>query len=576
MFQMRTRTRLAILVFCIVFLSGGVLQTVAAQQLQNLPTIRAINITGNVSIDTAVIQSAITKTRVNTIFVDTNIMDDIEAIFSLGHFLDVFATFELTPDGGIKVIFQVVENPTLAGIVFEGAENVPVDDFKREMQAKPGDILNHNILYEDLTAFAQWAYDQHGIVLRPTSVDITEEGVIIIEVAESRVEAIHIEGNEKTKDHVILRELSFEPGDILDFTEVNSSLQRVMMLGFFDEISYSIEDGTDPDSAILVVEVKELKTGSADFGAGYSSRSGLFGYVDVSDENFLGNGQRTNIFFEIGKGRRSYKLGFFEPYLFENGTSFGINVYNNHDDIEREYVEYEDPVTGTQHVFGGDITIGHPLGEFTRGNLTLRADRFRYSGDIDQVLSPFVLLNVGAGLTTNTTNHPFTPNEGYKNNINLETGLTFLDDTAMYSKITLSHSRYFRLFRDDLTLAIRGLGGRSLSGALPDSEMFRIGGAESLRGYNYGQTGLVGDKMLLLNTELRFPIYDFISGVVFTDWGKAWEPEERMSLTDLFNSYGLGVRVNTPLGMIRLDYGWGLNEESKREGQFSFGLGHTF
>lgn len=134
------------------------------------------------------------------------------------------------------------------------------------------------------------------------------------------------------------------------------------------------------------------------------------------------------------------------------------------------------------------------------------------------------------------------------------------------------------MFDDNVVLAVRGLGGRALSGTLPNSEMFKIGGSETLRGYNYGDKGLVGDKMLLLNTELRFPIYDFVSGVVFADIGKAWEPNKEINLLDMLdsNSFGVGVRLDTPLGLLRLDYGWGLNEEAKREGQFYFGLGHTF
>lgn len=82
--------------------------------------------------------------------------------------------------------------------------------------------------------------------------------------------------------------------------------------------------------------------------------------------------------------------------------------------------------------------------------------------------------------------------------------------------------------------------------------------------------------MLLMNAEFRFPIYDFVSGVVFTDWGKAWESGTEMDLTDLMNSYGLGIRLDTAFGLLRLDYGWGLNEEAKREGQFYFGIGQTF
>lgn len=581
MIQKRRRAQIALILSLAVLLTVSGLQTASAQQLQNVPIIRAIAISGNTNIDTAVIEQAVTRTKINDLFVDQNISDDVKAIYNLGYFVDVVAKWQLLDDGGIKIIFEVIENPKIVDIIIEGAGTLPVQEFINTMQSKQGEILNFNLLLDDLREFPTWAYEQHGIAIRPVNLEISETGSILVETALTRIEEIVLEGNEKTKDNVILRELSFAPGDILDFVEVSTSLQRVFMLGYFEEISYSIQEGKDPDSAVLTVLMKEQKTGSADFGAGYSSKNGLFGYIDISDDNFLGNGQRANIFFEIGRGTRSYRLGFYEPYLLSDGTSFGIELYNEHDDIQGKYGEDEETVTGTQHVLGGNVSLGRRLGDYSRFNLSLRADSFKFSGDIDEYENPYKLLTIGAGISDNTTNHPFKPSEGYKTNFNFETGFRFNDEISTYSKVTVFHSRYyelFELFDDNVVLAVRGMGGRALTGKLPNSELYRIGGSETLRGYDFGQEGLVGDKVLLVNTELRFPIYDFISGVVFADIGKAWEPDQNIDLTEMLdsNSFGLGVRLDTPLGLLRLDYGWGLNEEAKREGQFYFGLGHTF
>ena len=581
MIQKRRRAQIALILSLAVLLTVSGLQTASAQQLQNVPIIRAIAISGNTNIDTAVIEQAVTRTKVNDLFVDQNISDDVKAIYNLGYFVDVVAKWQLLDDGGIKIIFEVIENPKIVDIIIEGAGTLPVQEFINTMQSKQGEILNFNLLLDDLREFPTWAYEQHGIAIRPVNLEISETGSILVETALTRIEEIVLEGNEKTKDNVILRELSFAPGDILDFVEVSTSLQRVFMLGYFEEINYSIQEGKDPDSAVLTVLMKEQKTGNADFGAGYSSKNGLFGYIDISDDNFLGNGQRANIFFEIGRGTRSYRLGFYEPYLLSDGTSFGIELYNEHDDIQGKYGEDEETVTGTQHVLGGNVSLGRRLGDYSRFNLSLRADSFKFSGDIDEYENPYKLLTIGAGISDNTTNHPFKPSEGYKTNFNFETGFRFNDEISTYSKVTVFHSRYyelFELFDDNVVLAVRGMGGRALTGKLPNSELYRIGGSETLRGYDFGQEGLVGDKVLLVNTELRFPIYDFISGVVFADIGKAWEPDQNIDLTEMLdsNSFGLGVRLDTPLGLLRLDYGWGLNEEAKREGQFYFGLGHTF
>jgi len=574
--QERKKVRLVVIWMVALSIIVGSIQPAAAQYLQNVQIIKAIEIRGNKYIDTATIQKAITKTKVNSQLVEKNISDDLEAIYALGYFYDIIPQAELMQDGGIKIIFNVVENPVVKNIIIEGATEVPVQDYVKEMKQKVGEVLNVPKLMEDIENLGPWVSDNYHVILSPLSLEIIDDGIIKITVAEATIQEIRLEGNEKTKDHVILRELSFGPGDVLNFSVVNKDLIDVLMLGFFEEINYSIEEGDEPNKVILVIQLTERKTGSADFGAGYSSKNGLFGYVDISDDNFLGNGQRANVFFEIGKGTRTYKLGFYEPYITQRGTSFGFNIYNIHEDVKLSYDDTDEPVSGTQHQLGGDITIGHPLGEDTRGSLTLSAKNFRYSGDLEEREEPYRLLTLGGAIVTNTTNHPFNPTQGFKNNIYLETGFTFKQQNSTYSKITIEHSRYYKVFRDDVIFAIRGLGGRTLSGELPKSEFFMLGGSDTLRGYNYGGEGLVGDKMILVNSELRFPIYDFISGVAFFDIGKAWESDERMDLTELLNSYGLGIRVDTPLGLLRLDYGWGLNSENKRDGQFYFGIGHTF
>ena len=160
----------------------------------------------------------------------------------------------------------------------------------------------------------------------------------------------------------------------------------------------------------------------------------------------------------------------------------------------------------------------------------------------------------------------------------MEFGLPILGATSSYSKVRFDHSRYFEVKDGGYVLALRGLGGRLLAGSFEDDEKFKIGGAETLRGYTYGddKLKLKGDHMLVMNAEFRFPIIEKITGVVFTDWGTTWDQGNTLSLSDVKNSFGLGVRLDTPLGLLRLDYGFGKDETDKRVGQFYFGIGHTF
>ncbi|HKM17728.1 MAG: BamA/TamA family outer membrane protein [Firmicutes bacterium] len=577
-FHKQRKTHFAV-ILCLAVLLFAYVQPTSAQRLQNVPIIRAIAIRGNVLIDTAVIEQAITKTRVNDPFVERNIYDDRQAIYDLGYFYNVEVRIEKIVendrilDNELRVIFQVTEFPVVSEVVIKGAQGLPIDEFVRQMKVKPGEVFNLQSLDEDLIEFSSWASDQHGRPHMAVNLEISETGVVTFEVAPIRIADVIIKGNDKTKDHVISRELTVVPGDYLDVVQVSKDRLKLLNLGFFEDIIVEFEETGEPGAINVSIEVKEMSTGSADFGVGYSSKGGLFGYVDISESNLFGNGQRANAFFEVGTGTRSYSLGFYEPYLLDDGTSIGIKLYS-----ENETKGEDEPAIGIEHVLGGSISLGRPLGEYTRGDISLRTDSYRYSGELEEWEDPYRLLTFGAGVRTNTTNHPFEPSQGYRTDLKLETGFRFGDeDTSRYTKLTMEHSRYYELFREDVVLAIRGYGGRALSGVLPKAELYRIGGSESLRGHD-GEQGLVGDKVLLVNTELRFPIWDFISGVAFVDIGKAWQPDEPIDLMEMLNSngFGIGLRVNTPFGLLRFDYGWGKNEESELEGHFYFGLGHTF
>lgn len=574
-----TKTKLTktfIILFCTLFIVGGVSTTINAQ---GVPFVKAIVVRGNQHIDTSLIQKAITKTTLDSRYSEENIKDDLDAIYALGYFASTKALPSMV-DGGVMIAFEVVENPVVTDVIFTGANKVPLVNYIPQMKLRRGDVLNVNDLFEDIDNLPDWVLDNHGVSLRPVNLNVDDHGVVEILVAESIIQDVLLDGNTKTKDHVIMRELSFGPGDVVDLNQINRSLRNVLMLGFFDEISFSATEGDTPDKTVLTIHVTERKTGNADFGIGYSSRDGIFGYTDISEENFLGRAQRINAYYELGKGHRSFKLGFYEPYIDKSGLSFGANVYNTYSDKKHKLkigTEVED-VTGKLHTTGGDITIGRRFGEYSRGNLTVRLNKNEYSGDIAEHEDDYRSLTFGFGANTNTTDHPFYPTEGFVNNARLEIG-TRLFGAEAYSKFELEHSRYYGIDKDSkFVLAVRGKGGRLLQGSLRNEELFRLGGSETLRGYNYGAEGLVGDKMLLFNAEFRFPIFEKVYGVAFTDMGKAWESGHEMNLMEVLNnySYGAGLRVDTPLGLLRFDYGIGRDDDNIRKGQFYFGIGQTF
>ena len=133
------------------------------------------------------------------------------------------------------------------------------------------------------------------------------------------------------------------------------------MLGFFDDVDFRFEEDYVEEEMTVVVEVKERRTGSLNFGAGYSSVDGILGMFEVADDNFLGRGQRLNASVELSKKRKTYEVGFYEPYVLEDGTSLGVSIYKKDDDISKplkNIIDKDLTLTGSRNSIGGELTVG--------------------------------------------------------------------------------------------------------------------------------------------------------------------------------------------------------------------------
>lgn len=568
----RNTAKILVTLMALVLIFSVTSASVSAEE-KNL--VRAIVVKGNSLIDTDLIKSAVLKTKLNEPAVEQKVLDDLRSIYDLGYFQDASASFDPALGGGVQVVFHVVENPIVQAVNFSGMTQVPLGEYKKQMKTQAGYILNVHDLWEDLKELREWIGSEYGYIARVADLQADTDGIVQIELAQTTLKDIQIEGNKKTKDFVIERELSFKPGDPVNVRQIDQSLRKVLMLGFFDEISRDFSEEENPDETVLTINLNERKTGSATFGVAFSSNDGLVGFVEAADENFFGRGQRVNATMQLGKKIHSYELGFYEPYIDKNGTSLGVNLYRTNKDVKNRDKTAESNLT----VIGGDLTLGRPFGEYSRGRLSLKADNKKYDPEISPDFENYKNRTIGFGYGTNTTDHPFYPTEGYKNDAYVEFGTSLFGGESQYAKLRVEYAKYFEVKDGGYVLAFRGLGGRLLAGTLRPEERFVIGGAETLRGYSpggYEGLSLEGDHMVVMNAEFRFPIVDKVTGVLFTDWGKTWDSGSIFNLNDLNNSYGIGVRLDTPLGLLRLDYGRGKDEDLNRKGQFYFGIGQTF
>lgn len=549
-----------ILLLALISVGAAPNQAAAQEQLIVLD----VKVVGNEHVATETIREAIINTQIGEPLDFDATNDDLMSVYLLGYFYDVVPHLEEIPGArnGVRLVVEVFEFPVIQSLSIT-SEGVPADVIRDWMTTQEGRILNVREFEDDMVTVQERAVEEYNVYLRPTFVDLDEmQGELVLEFQAARVGEVVIEGYEKTKEHVISREITFAEGDILDREQVRRTLQRLTMLGYFQSVDAEFYDTGDPDALGVRIIVEERKTGLASFGAGYSTQDGFIGYVEVADENFLGRGQRANLRWEFGKTRNTYDLGFFEPYFLGSTTSLGFNLYN------RTFERMSAGDTYTDQRRGGDVTIGRPLGEYTRGFLRYKMENW----DVARAGAP-----ADAGSTrsltlstrTDTTDHPFSPTDGFRNRLSVEHAGSFLGGTTQFTKYEADYSTYFKIGqRDRQALALRAMlgHGHGVGGGLPEHEQFRIGGGETLRGYNFGE--FAGDRMLVLNTEFRFPIVDAVEGVVFADFGKAFAAGEPIRLNDLKTGYGVGVRLDTPLGILRIDYGIG---EDGGKTYFSFG-----
>lgn len=554
--------RLMILTWLLVWLVSLVPAAEVQAEEATEAVVQSIAVRGNEQVPAEEILDRITATRIGRPVDPEALQKDAQAILDLGTIESVSFQMPVVP-GGIQLVFVVDELPVLSQVVIEGLETMDPDGLLAETGLETGQVLNLHEVQNALATIQYQALEQEGLLIRPTQNPTwDEEGILTLYFAPVRLNQVRVQGNEKTLDYVILREMRIQPGDPIDLKVVDRGLRDVLQLGFFDQVSRSFEETGDPETLDLVVHVQERKTGTASLGVTWSSPGGFGGYVDVADANFLGRGQEAGVKVSVGRSSTEYELRFREPYLTDSGLSLGLSVFN------RNRVETEHPAESWYHDLGASVSLGHPVGSYSRLIGTLSMDTRTY----DEEAPEFTNTSYRAfelALATDTTDHPFFPTEGYRNRASVTFGGGLLGGDWDHQIYQETFSKYIKVGSSNQTLAFR-LDAGFLDGEARQSEQFWVGGSESLRGYDYGQ--FVGDAKLVANAEYRFPIADQVQGVFFVDAGRAWEDTDRIRLEDMEVGYGFGIRLNTPIGMLRLDYGM----SQDRHGQPYISIGQTF
>ena len=516
-----------------------------------------------------------------------NIEQDRSAIYNMGYFYDNYPSFEVVPEG-VKITYHVMENPVLRSVEITGNRVYSTEQIKSMLNVKTGEILNLRQLNIDL-ANIETAYRQNGYILaKLKDISIDESGNLSLQFNEGILEGYAVKGNDKTKDYVITREMRMKPGEVFNSEKARRSMQRVYNLGFFEDVSVKLLPGQqDPDNIIMELTVVEKRTGSFGIGAGYSSQDGLLGMVSIGDTNFRGTGDSVKAMYEFGgdDGDDSgYSISYTKPWLDEKETSGTFRIYNR----KYEYDDYnndgDDIETYNKKNEGYELNFGRPINEYTTNFLGFRINKTEYrgheSGPYDRSTPQYAewrdnnfgeTRSIIATQIRDTRDNIYFPTEGSRTSIGVE--YAGLGGDFDYTKLTLSGQKYYKVGHAQV-IAIRGSIGYS-NDDLPENAVFEVGGQSSVRGYRDDQFS--GNKMVMGTVEYRFPLANKVQGAIFADVGDAWGGKSWGPWNDiedeltLHSSVGIGMQVQTPIGAVRLDYGWG-----EDGGRLHFTVGGSF
>jgi len=376
-------------------------------------------------------------------------------------------------------------------------------------------------------------------------------------------------------------------GDLFTSQKLARAKQKLTNLNYFDKVEAKTAPGSAKDKIIVNIDVTEKPTGLFSIGGGYSSQDGVLGTLDLSQRNFLGKGWEVFLRLRGGQNLQTGTIGFTEPWLFDQPLAAGFDIFNT----RRILPDY------TVNSLGGDIRLGHPLGEYSRWNAIYRVSQDRIT-NVNPLGSPELISQegthltslVGLSLSRDTRDSVYDPTRGTTVSLGVDfAGVGFGEKFAR----SVFSSTYFQpLPWLDHVLSFRLMAGYSFGWSkdpVPLFERFYLGGSNSLRQFKSLQvspkddtgTRIGGNSELLGTVEYVIPLFFGIKAAVFYDVGQVWGPDlslgTKIDLSDLRHGVGAGLRWNSPFGPIRVDYGIKLDQKKGESfGNFNFSAGSSF
>ena len=495
---------------------------------------------------------------------------------------------------GLIVTFNIVEGNRYGvdKVSVEGDLIEPPDDLIKKLQIGKQEAFNREVVRQDILTLRD-VYADHGYAYAEIKPIIKENDEtfladITYDISKGqkvRFERITISGNAVTRDKVIRRELKVIEGEYFSGKGIKQSTANLSRLGFFEDIQMETKKGSSDDLMKLDVKVKERGTRTFSVGAGYSSAYSGFVMFEISDENFLGYGQKLLAAVRLGGYNTEFDVRFVEPWLLDTRWSLGVDLYK----WDQEYTDY------SRDAMGAALSLGHPIDfidEYTRAIVRYDYDNSRIY-DVQESSGPLYDMK-GRNVTSSATltfrrdsrDHLWNTTKGSINEISGE--FAGIGGDEKFTKYRARTAWFFPMLWDTVFLVQGRWGYIQDRGKLSVFQKFFLGGINTVRGFDYESISpkdngyrVGGTAMMCYNIEYRFPVLkeQGVVGLVFFDAGNVYDSDypdyaSMWSFSEIKKSAGAGVRWYSPIGPLRLEYGWNLDKkEDESSGRWEFSIG---
>lgn len=584
-------------------------------QDDDLVYIKNIEIYGNNLIDVNYIKEQLSSKEGNY-YNRAEVSNDLKNLYSTGYFTRNIRALPIKiDDNNITLRIVVEENPPITSFAIVGNNSVSTAEIMNilsQYEGKPQNIVGLNTAIEQI----QELYSSKGYILaRVKKISDDPDGCVNVLIDEGIIGDIIVDGNNKTKDFIVKRNIFLQPGSVYNENTMRADILRLMGTQAFKDVQREIQQDETTGLYNVYVALEEQRTGKISLGVGIDSVSGFFGSVGFSENNFRGLGQKINLNVMAGTGilmndssvmnkaNLQGEISFLEPMFKRENQSLAIRGFG------RYYGSYQVPLA-IEKRFGGEITIARKFSTFKNlsGSISfgvedvimeegdeskIRAkyyERHMDFADRKKELSDGIFVKITPALIYDTRDSAINARRGVLARFSLEEYLAISGNT--FGKLTGMIRKFIPVGKKSSIVLTARAGGK-LHGKMPEFAGYSLGGPYTIRGFNISEVG-VGDGYMMGSAEYRVPI-PFIDRVTsnsflnnlrlaaFVDAGTLFQKSIGTHLYDKPGyaiSMGFGLRIFIPgLGPINLDYGIPLtNTRSvhRSGGFFTFGMGEMY